>query len=39
LENAGFKNITTYSRNGMNTEKEDILRKDRWIYYLCEVDK
>jgi len=39
LEDAGFKNITTYSRNGMNTAKEDILNKDGWIYYLCEVDK
>ena len=39
LEDAGFKNITIYSRNGTNTEKEDILNKDGWIYYLCEVDK
>ncbi len=39
LEDAGFKNITTYSRNGANTENEVILNRDGWIYYLCEVDK
>ena len=39
LEDAGFKNITTYSRNGTNTENEAILNRDGWIYYLCEVDK
>ena len=39
LENTGFKNITTYSRNGTNTENEDELNKDGWIYYLCQVDK
>lgn len=39
LEDAGFKNITTYSRNGTNTGNEDMLNKNGWIYYLCEVDK
>ncbi len=39
LENAGFKNITTYSRNGMSTEDEDELDRDGWIYYLCQADK
>jgi ubiquinone/menaquinone biosynthesis C-methylase UbiE len=39
LEDVGFKNINTYSRNGTNTENEAILNKDGWIYYLCEVDK
>jgi len=39
LEDAGFKNITTYSRNGASTENEEKLNKDGWIYYLCEADK
>ncbi|MDD5621576.1 MAG: class I SAM-dependent methyltransferase [Actinomycetota bacterium] len=39
LEDAGFKNITTYSRNGTNTGNEEKLNEDGWIYYLCEADK
>lgn len=39
LKDSGFKNITTYSRNGTNTENEEKLNKDGWIYYLCEADK
>ena len=39
LEDAGFKNVTTYSRNGINIEDEDELNRGGWIYYLCQVDK
>ena len=39
LRAVGFKNIFSYSINGINTENEDELNKGGWIYYLCQADK
>lgn len=39
LKTAGFKNIFSYSRNGISTENEDELNNGGWIYYLCQADK
>lgn len=39
LKAAGFKNIYSYSRNGIKTENENELNNGGWIYYLCQADK
>jgi len=39
LEAAGFKNISSYSINGIKTRDESELNKGGWIYYLCQVYK
>jgi len=39
LKTAGFKNIFSYSIDGINTENEDELNNSGWIYYLCQADK
>lgn len=35
LRDSGFKEISTYSRDGIKTGDEKILNRGGWIYYLC----
>jgi len=39
LEERGFKNVSTFCRDGLITTNTTLLNNGGWIYYLCQADK